>query len=122
MPKEIELFVKDKLVFREKFYKLMDLFLSKNDNKYEALIFKSIYYIQILSLFYSEQIHIFSKKSKADEILIYIQQIVRMKDLFRNYYTALNIFIYVIFAIMISSIIFFFDNMLKDFYLFDIFL
>ena len=107
MPKEIELFVKDKLVFREKFYKLMDLFLSKNDNKYEALIFKSIYYIQILSLFYSEQIHVFSKKSKADEILIYIQQIVRMKDLFRNYYTALNIFIYVIFAIMISSIIFF---------------
>ena len=107
MPKEIELFVKDKLVFREKFYKLMDLFLSKNDNKYEALIFKSIYYIQILSLFYSEQIHVFSKKSKADEILIYIQQIVRMKDLFRNYYTALNIFIYVIFAIMIISIIFF---------------
>ena len=110
MPKEIELFVKDKLVFREKFYKLMDLFLSKNDNKYEALIFKSIYYIQILSLFYSEQIHIFSKKSKADEILIYIQQIVRMKDLFRNYYTALNIFIYVIFAITFCFIILYWGN------------
>ena len=34
MPKEIELYVKEKLVFKERFYKLMDLFLSKNDNKY----------------------------------------------------------------------------------------
>ena len=62
MPKEIELFLKNKLDFREKFYKLMDLFLSKNDNIYEALFFKSVYYLQILCLFYSEEIHVFNKK------------------------------------------------------------
>ena len=108
MPKEIELFLKNKLVFREKFYKLMDLFLSKNDNRYEALFFKSIYYLQILCLFYSEEIHVFNKKSKSDEILIYLQKIMRVKDLFRSYYKTLEIFIYITFIIMIFAIIFFF--------------
>ena len=108
MTKEIELFLKNKLVFREKFYKLMDLFLSKNDSRYEALFFKSIYYLQILCLFYSEEIHVFNKKSKSDEILIYLQKIMRVKDLFRSYYKALEIFIYITFIIMICAIIFFF--------------
>ena len=107
MPKEIELFLKNKLVFREKFYKLMDLFLSKNDSRYEALFFKSIYYLQILCLFYSEEIHVFNKKSKSDEILIYLQKIMRVKDLFRSYYKALEIFVYITFIIMICAIIFF---------------
>ena len=108
MPKEVVFFLKDKLDFKEKFHKLMDLFLSKNDNKYEALLFKSIYYLQIISLFYSEEIHIFSKKSKSGEILIYIQEIIRVKDLFRGYYQSLELFIYLIFALMIGLIIFFF--------------
>ena len=108
MPKEIELYVKEKLVFKERFYKLMDLFLSKNDNKYEALLFKAIYYLQILSLFYSEEIHVFKKSTKSGEILIYIQEIIRVKDLFRSYYYQLEIFIYIIFTIMICHIIFFF--------------
>ena len=108
MPKEIELFLKNKLDFREKFYKLMDLFLSKNDNIYEALFFKSVYYLQILCLFYSEEIHVFNKKSKSDEILIYIQKIIRVKDLFRSYYKELEIFIYILFILMICLIIFLF--------------
>ena len=108
MPKEIELYLKEKLVFKERFYKLMDLFLSKNDNKYEALLFKAIYYLQILSLFYSQEIHVFQKSSKSGEILIYIQEIIRVKDLFRSYYNKLEIFIYIIFTIMICHIIFFF--------------
>ena len=105
MPNEIELFSKEKLNFQERFYKLMDLLLSKNTNKNEAMLFKSIYYIQLLSLFYSEQIHIFNKKSKSDEILIYIQKIIRIKDLFRGYYSSLEIFLYIIFVIMILTII-----------------
>jgi hypothetical protein len=108
MPNESELYVKEKLVFKERFYKLMDLFLSKNDNKYEALLFKAIYYLQILSLFYSEEIHVFKKSTKSGEILIYIQEIIRVKDLFRSYYYQLEIFIYIIFTIMICHIIFFF--------------
>ena len=108
MPKEIILFLKDNLEFKEKFYKLMDLFLSKNDNKYEALFFKCIYYLQIVSLFYSEEIHVFNHKSNSGRILIYIQEIVRVKDLFRSYYKALEIFIYITFTLMIGLIIFFF--------------
>ena len=108
MPKEIELFSKENLVFRDKFYKLMDLFLSTNNNKFEALFYKSIYYIQCLSLFYSEQIHVFTKKSKSDEILIYIQKIMRVKELFRSYYNYSEIFLYIIFVIMLLTIMFFF--------------
>ena len=84
MPNEIELFSREKLNFKERFYKLMDLFLSKCNSKNEAIFYKSIYYIQLLSLFYSEQIHIFNKKSKSDEIFLYIQKIMRIKDLFRS--------------------------------------
>jgi len=107
MPNEIELFSREKLNFKERFYKLMDLLLSKNTNKSEAMLYKSLYYIQLLSLFYSEQIHIFNKKSKSDEIFLYIQKIIRIKDLFRSYYSSLEIFLYIIFVLMILTIIFF---------------
>ena len=107
MPNEIELFSREKLNFYERFYKLMDLLLSQSNNKNEALFYKSIYYIQLLSLFYSEQIHIFNKRSKSDEIFIYIQKIIRIKDLFRSHHTFLEIFLYIIFCIMILAIIFF---------------
>jgi len=108
MPKEIELFTKEELVFKEKFYKLMDLFLTKNNNLHESIFLKSIYYMQILSLFYSEQIHIFDKKSKSDEILIVIEKIIRIKNLFRTYHNYLEILIYILFILMILEIIFFF--------------
>ena len=115
MPKEIQLFLKDNLIFKEKFYKLMDLFLSTNDSKYEALFFKSVYYIQILSLFYSEQIHVFNKQFITDKMLIYLQQIIRVKDLFRGYYKSLEIFISIIFVLMVFTIIFFFIICLRTF-------
>ena len=107
MPKEIELFSKEELLFKEKFYKLMDLFLTKNNNLHESIFLKSIYYMQILSLFYSEQIHIFDKKSKSDEILIVIEKIIRVKDLFRTFHNYLEILIYILFTIMLLEIIFF---------------
>ena len=56
MPNEIELFSRENLTFKERFYKLMDLLLSKSNNRNEAMLYKSIYYIQLLSLFYSEVI------------------------------------------------------------------
>ena len=80
MPNEIELFSRENLTFKERFYKLMDLLLSKSNNRNEAMLYKSIYYIQLLSLFYSEQIHIFNKKSKSDEIFLYIQKIMSYSE------------------------------------------
>ena len=115
MPNEIELFSRENLTFKERFYKLMDLLLSKSNNRNEAMLYKSIYYIQLLSLFYSEQIHIFNKKSKSDEIFLYIQKIMRIKDLFRSYHTSFEIFLYIIFFIMILTIIFFIAICMRTF-------
>ena len=108
MPKEIELFSKEELVFKERFYKLMDLFLTKNVNLHESIFLKSIYYLQILSLFYSEQIHFFDKKSKSDDILIIIPKITRIKNLFRSYHDYLKLLVYILFILMLFEIIFFF--------------
>ena len=55
MPKEIILFNQDSYSFKEKFYILIDLFIS-------------IYYLQILCGFFSGQIGVFNKKSTSDNI------------------------------------------------------
>ena len=106
MTKEIKLFSKDKLKFSEKFYKLMDILISKDKNIHEAIFLKTIYYLQFISLFFSEQIQFLDKNSKVDIILIYIQKLIRIKELFRNYYHSFKIFVYIIFFIMIFGIIF----------------
>ena len=109
MPKEIQLFLKDELTFEEKFYKLMDLLISNQVNfKFEAIIFMSIYYLQILSLFYSEQVQVFDpKKSKSDLCLYYIEKIFRVKNLLRNNYTGLKNMIYCLLILIIIFIIYF---------------
>ena len=109
MPKELQLFLKDELTFREKFYKLMDLLISNQGNfKFEAIIFMSIYYLQILSLFYSEQVQVFDpKNSKSDLFLSYLEKIIRIKNLLRNNYKGLNILIYVLLILIIIFILYF---------------
>ena len=53
MTKEIELFLKDDLTYKEKFFKYMDILISNRpDTRFEAFFFMIINYIQILSLFY----------------------------------------------------------------------
>ena len=109
MPKEVQLFLKDELTFREKFYKLMDLLISNQGKfKFEAIIFMSLYYLQILSLFYSEQVQVFNpNKSKSDLFLYYIEKIVRIKNLLRNNYSGLKTMIYCLFILFILFIIYF---------------
>ena len=109
MPKELQLFLKDELTFREKFYKLMDLLISNQGNfKFETFIFISLYYLQLLSLFYSEQVQVFDpKKSKSDLFLNYIEKIVRIKDLLRNNYKGLKILIYCLLILIILFILYF---------------
>ena len=109
MPKELQLFSKDELTFKEKFYNLMDLLISNQQNfKYEAIFFMGIYYLQILSIFYAEQIEIFKpNKNKSDLILNYIEIIIRMKDIFRNNYNSLKRLLYCLFIFTILFILHF---------------
>ena len=109
MTKEIELFLKDDLTYKEKFFKYMDILISNRpDTRFEAFFFMIINYIQILSLFYSDQIQVFnSKNNKSDLILATIEKIVRIKDLFRDNYRGFEIFEYCIFIVVILEILHF---------------
>ena len=109
MSKELQLFLRDELTFKEKFYKLMDLLISEQNNvKVESLIFMGFSYLQTLSLFYAEQIKIFDpKNSKSDHILNIVEKIIRVKDLFRKNYTGQNILIYFLFLLTIVFILYF---------------
>ena len=110
MPKQLELFLKEELTFREKFYKLMDILISnQQNNKYEALFFMGLYYLQILSAFYSEQIQVFDPKNcKSDAFLNYIEKIIRIKDIFRNNHRGLVNLVYSLFAFNIAFIFYFY--------------
>ena len=109
MPKELDLFLKDNLSFKEKFYKLMNILISNQpDSPFETLFFMILNYLQILSSFYSEQIKVFNpKNSKSDLFLYNIEKIIRVKDIFRNNYRGLERLEYVLLIILFIGIIYF---------------
>ena len=60
MSKEFKLFERESVTFSEKFYILMDLLISNQaSSRAECVIFMGIYYLQILTGFFSEQVGIF---------------------------------------------------------------
>ena len=109
MAKEIYLFLKDELTFKEKFYKYMDILITnRSGSRFEAFFFMIINYAQLLSLFYAEQIQVFSSKNnKSDLVLITIEKIVRIKDLFQDNYRGFEIFEYCLFIVVILEILHF---------------
>ena len=109
MSSKFSLFLKEKLTFTEKFYILMDLLISnQSPSRIESLIFIGIYYIQIISGFFSKEIGVFKKdKFNSDKILYNIQKISRFKDILLNDYSHYELFIIFIFIIIILFIIYF---------------
>ena len=109
MSKKIHLFLEDEFCFQKKFYILMDLLiLNQSDSIFESFLFLSIFYLQIISSFFSEQLGVFNpKNAKSDEILNYIQKIIRFKDLFKNNYDNFQILEITLFIIIIIMIIHF---------------
>ena len=101
MAKDIILFNKDELTYKNKFYRLMDLLISKQaESLGESYLLLTIFYLQILSSFFSDQIGVFkSSNGKSDQVLSYIEKIIRLKGLFRNYYSSLRILTIVLFII-----------------------
>ena len=71
MSKEVILFSKEELTFKYKFYTLMDLLITnQSSSRLEAIIMFSVFYLQIISSFYDQQLEIFDGNlSFIDSIL-----------------------------------------------------
>ena len=71
MSKDILLFDKDELTFRFKFYRLMDILISKQaESRSESILLLTIFYLQILSSFFSDQIGVFNPESGKSETIL----------------------------------------------------
>jgi hypothetical protein len=109
MKKEMKLFLNENLTFKHKFYILMDLLISNQaETRVESFLFMGIFYLQIISTFFSEQIGIFNPQTaKSDNILNYISKIIRIKELFQNDYHFFKIIKIILFIFVILIIIHF---------------
>ena len=98
MSKKISLFYKEELSFKEKFFFLMDLLITnQTSSKTECIIFFTIFYLQIISGFFSQQIKVFNKEFTSDKILFSLERILRISDLLINNYSEFKYIIIIIF-------------------------
>ena len=116
MFKEVQLYSSDSLTFEEKFYHLMDLLITNQSNtRFETFLLMFIFYLQIISSFFSEHLNVFNpKNAKSDNILNLIEKIVRIKDLFQNNYHYINILVIILFILIIILIIHFLISILLN--------
>ena len=114
MAKAITLYITEELPLSMKFYVLMDLLISNQvESRIEIFVFLGIFYLQILSVFFSDHIKILDpKNSYSDKILNYIEKVVRIKDLFTNDYTGATILQLILFVLIILLLIHFFISVL----------
>ena len=115
MAKQISLYETEELPFSMKFYVLMDLLISNQvESRAEIFLFQGIFYLQILSGFFSDNIGILDPKhSYSDKILNYIEKIVRIKELFTKDYTIAKILLLVLFVLILLFLIHFFISVLQ---------
>ena len=109
MSKKIKLFEEEELSFKYKFYTLMDLLIGNQaDSRVESFLLMGIFYLQIISSFFSENLMVFDpKNSKSDKILNYIEKIIRLKDLFFDNYEYFLILEIIVFILILFIIIHF---------------
>ena len=106
---DLSLFQEENISNKKKFYILMDLLVSNQENSSsEFFVFFGIFYAQIISIFFSDNIGILDKdKSFSDNILFHIEKILRIKDLFTDNYTYFKITEIVLFSIFIILLLHF---------------
>ena len=115
MAKQVSLYITEELPLSMKFYVLMDLLISNQvESRVEIFVFHGIFYLQIISVFFSDHIGILDpKNSYSDKILNYIEKIVRIKDLFTNSYNGSRILLIILFVLIILILVHFLLSVLK---------
>lgn len=100
MSNEFTLFEKDEISFTSKFMYLQDLLIiNKSTSRMESFFLFGVFYLQILSGFFSSSLGILDiVNSSSDIYLNYFYKIIRLKDLLENNY---DIFKYTIIFIFI---------------------
>ena len=114
MSKKLILFEEENLEFQQKFYILMDLLITnQSSSRLESFLLLTVFYIQIISSFFSEYLGILEPKiSKSDKILNHIEKLFRLKNLFNNNLGYYRIFELIVFIIILLLILHFFISVL----------
>ena len=104
------LYLREELPLEMKFYTMMDLLITNQvESRIESFVFLGIFYLQIISSFFAEQIGVVDPvNSTSDRILNYIGKIVRLKDLFKDKFTGFKIFFIIRFVIVLLLMVHFF--------------
>ena len=120
MVREMTLYITEELPLEMKFYTMMDLLITNQvESRIESFVFLGIFYLQVISSFFAEQIQVFDiENSTSDRILNYIERIVRLKDLFKDF-TGFKVFFYniICYRIIINSAFFFINFKSKAFFI-----
>ena len=114
MVKQMTLYLTEELPLSMKFYVLMDLLISNQvESRVEIFFFQGLFYLQILSIFFSDHIGILDpKNSYSDKILNYIEKIVRIKDIFTHDYNGARILLIFLFVLVLLILIHFLISVL----------
>lgn len=109
MSKEVEFYEKDIIDYKTKFYRYMDsLVTNKSSTRIECTILIIIYYTQLISGFFSEQVGILNDDVVPDNYLTQLQTVIRIRDLFKSSYSTHETIMYFLFFIMIVLTLIFF--------------
>ena len=109
MSESIKLFQNKRIPLKEKFYHLMNLIvLNKSQTRFESYSFLLIFFLQIISSFYANQIGVLNTDQTSDMILNYIYQIIHVKDFLFKYPKGYKICIYIIAIYLIIFTILFY--------------
>ena len=104
MSKEIEFYDKNTINEKTKFFRYMDsLVTHKTFSRSESILMIIIFYTQIISGFFSEQVGILKSNVIPDKYLMLLQKIIRIRDLFENSY---NVFCVILIFLFVFLIIF----------------
>ena len=114
MSKEIEFYEKNEINEKTKFFRFMDSLVShKTFSKIEAILMVTIYYSQLISGFFSEQVGILKEDLLPDKYLMLLQKIIRIRDLFSNSFSAYSFILFILFSVLIIVTIIFIYEMKK---------
>ena len=103
MSKKIKLFEEEEYHLKKKFYILMDLLISnQSDSRFESFLLIGIFYIQIISSFFSESLNVFTpENAKSDKLLSIIEKIISLKIVYQNNFVFSKVTEIILFILII---------------------